>query len=153
MKLSLIVAPSDSGHQHSGFGRGPDAILGAGLVEMLEDAGHEVTVEDIGKVGDIQTREIATGFAVCRAVAVKVAEARDEDRFPIVLTGNCLTANGAVAGERADAIVWFDQAYEDNEGRPLPGPVGTFILGFVFAMMLQLSAKSVLGAAWMWTKR
>lgn len=52
-----------------------------------------------------------------------------------------------------DAIVWFDQAYEDNEGRPLPGPVGVFILGFVFAMALQLTAKSALGAAWMWTKR
>lgn len=51
-----------------------------------------------------------------------------------------------------DAIVWFEQAY-NNEGRPLPAPVGVFVLGFVFAMMLQLSAKSVLGAAWMWTKR
>ncbi len=52
-----------------------------------------------------------------------------------------------------DAIVWFEQAYRNNEGRPLPAPVGVFVLGFVFAMMLQLSAKSVLGAAWMWTKR
>jgi len=52
-----------------------------------------------------------------------------------------------------DAIVWFEQAYRANEGRPLPAPVGVFVLGFVFAMMLQLSAKSVLGAAWMWTKR
>jgi lysylphosphatidylglycerol synthetase-like protein (DUF2156 family) len=52
-----------------------------------------------------------------------------------------------------DAIVWFDQAYEDNEGRPLPGPVGVFLIGFVFAVMLHLTAKSALGAAWLWTKR
>lgn len=52
-----------------------------------------------------------------------------------------------------DAIVWFEQAYRNNEGRPLPAPVGVFVLGFVFAMMLQLSARSVLAAVWMWTKR
>ena len=28
-----------------------------------------------------------------------------------------------------------------------------FIVGFVLAMMLQMAAKSVLGAAWMWAKR
>jgi arginase len=138
MKLSLIVAPYDSGHQHSGFGRGPDAILGAGLVEMLEDAGHEVSVDDIGKVGDAQAREIATGFAVCRAVAAKVAEARDEDAFPIVLTGNCLTANGAVAGEGADAIVWFDQHGDLNT--PETSPYG-FLDGMALSTTLGLCWK------------
>jgi len=52
-----------------------------------------------------------------------------------------------------DAIVWFDRAYEDNEGRPLPAPVGVFLFGFIFAVALHLTAKSALGAAWMWTKR
>jgi len=52
-----------------------------------------------------------------------------------------------------DAIVSFAQAYEDNEGRPLPAPVGVFIVGFVLAMVLQLTAKSALGAAWMLSKR
>ena len=52
-----------------------------------------------------------------------------------------------------DAIVWFEEAYRNNEGRPLPAPVGVFVLGFVFAMLLQLSARSVLAAVWMWTKR
>lgn len=52
-----------------------------------------------------------------------------------------------------DAIVWFDQAYEDNEGRPLPAPAGVFLFGFVCAYFLQLTAKSALGAIWKWTKR
>ena len=52
-----------------------------------------------------------------------------------------------------DAIVWFEQAYRNNEGRPLPAPVGVFVIGFVFANVLQLTAKSALAAAWMWTKR
>jgi arginase len=138
MKLALIVAPYDSGHQHSGFGRGPDAILAAGLVEMLEDAGHEVEVEDIGKVGEAQAREIATGFAVCKAVAAKVSEARDEDRLPIVLTGNCLTANGAAAGEAADSIVWFDQHGDLNT--PETSPYG-FLDGMSLAIALGLCWK------------
>lgn len=52
-----------------------------------------------------------------------------------------------------DAIVWFAQAYEANEDRPLPAPVGVFVFGFVLAMFVQLAAKSALGAAWIWTKR
>lgn len=52
-----------------------------------------------------------------------------------------------------DAIVWFDQAYEGNTGRPLPAPAGVFLFGFIFAMALQLTAKSALGAIWTWTKR
>lgn len=52
-----------------------------------------------------------------------------------------------------DAIVWFDQAYENNEGRPLPAPAGVFLFGFVCAYFLQLTAKSALGAIWKWTKR
>lgn len=140
MKLTLIVAPYDSGHMHSGFGRGPDAILGAGLVETLEDAGHEVVAEDIGKVGPQQAREIATGFAVCAAVAEKVSAARDEERFPIVLTGNCLTANGAVAGENADSIVWLDQHGDINT--PETSPSG-FLDGMALSTVLGLCWKQV----------
>ena len=52
-----------------------------------------------------------------------------------------------------DAIVWFDQAYTDHESRPLPAPVGVFIIGFIASMMLQLTARSALAAVWMWSKR
>ncbi len=52
-----------------------------------------------------------------------------------------------------DAIVRFAEAYEDNEGRPLPARVGVFVFGFVLAMIVQMTAKSALGAVWMWTKR
>ena len=74
MKLSLIVAPYDSGRRHEGFGKGPDALLSGGLVEMLTMNGHDIEVEEIGKIKGLDDREIATGFAVCKAVAEKVAE-------------------------------------------------------------------------------
>jgi arginase len=137
MKLSVILAPYDSGHYQSGFGQGPEALVAGGLVDALTLAGHDVTVEDIGQVGDAQEREIATGFAVCRAVGNKVGNAIDHDRFPIVLAGNCLTAAGAVAGEVADSIIWFDQHGDINTP-------DTSSFGFLDGMALS----TVLGLCW-----
>ncbi|MET3578751.1 arginase [Mesorhizobium robiniae] len=137
MKLTIILAPYDSGLYHSGFGQGPDAIIAGGLVDELALRGHDVVVEDIGEVGDAQRREIATGFAVCRAVATKVELARDDERFPIVLTGNCLTAAGAVAGDAADSIIWIDQHGDLNTPE-------TSAYGFLDGMALA----TTLGLCW-----
>ncbi|AZN97429.1 arginase family protein [Mesorhizobium sp. M9A.F.Ca.ET.002.03.1.2] len=137
MKLSIILAPYDSGLYHAGFGQGPDAIIAGGLVDELTLRGHDVVVEDIGEVGDAQKREIATGFAVCRAVAAKVDLARDDERFPIVLTGNCLTAAGAVAGDAADSIIWIDQHGDLNTPE-------TSAYGFLDGMALA----TTLGLCW-----
>ena len=137
MKLSLILAPYDSGHHHAGCGQGPEAIVAGGLVEELTLHGHEVVVEDIGKVGDTPGREIATGFAVSEAVAGKVKEANAAGRFPVVLCGNCLTAVGSVAGEGADSIVWADQHGDLNTP-------DTSTSGFLDGMALA----TVLGQCW-----
>lgn len=137
MKLSIILAPYDSGLYHAGFGQGPDAIIAGGLVDALTLRGHDVLVEDIGAVGDAQKREIATGFAVCRAVATKVDLARDDERFPIVFTGNCLTAAGAVAGDAADSIIWIDQHGDLNTPE-------TSTYGFLDGMALA----TTLGLCW-----
>jgi len=109
VNVSIILASYDSGHYHGGCGQGPDALMAGGLAEALKLAGHDIDVHDIGRVGDEQGREIATGFAVCNAVAGEVRIASDRARFPIVLAGNCLTSAGAVAGIGADAIIWADQ--------------------------------------------
>lgn len=137
MKLSIILASYDSGLYHAGCGQGPDAIIAGGLVDELTLRGHDVVVEDIGEVGDAQRREIATGFAVCRAVAAKVDLARDDERFPIVLTGNCLTAAGAVAGDAADSIIWIDQHGDLNTPE-------TSAYGFLDGMALA----TTLGLCW-----
>jgi arginase len=137
MKLSIILAPYDSGLYHAGCGQGPDAIIAGGLVDELTFRGHDVVVEDVGEVGDAQRREIATGFAVCRAVATKVDLARDDERFPIVLAGNCLTAAGAVAGDAADSIIWIDQHGDLNTPE-------TSAYGFLDGMALA----TTLGLCW-----
>jgi arginase len=137
MKISIILASYDSGHYHGGCGQGPDALIAGGLVEALTLAGHEVSVGDIGRLGDGQEREIATGFAVCNAVSGEVRIARDRGRFPIVLAGNCLTSAGAVAGEGADAIIWADQHGDLNTPE-------TSTTGFLDGMALA----TVLGLCW-----
>ncbi|QKC87407.1 arginase family protein [Mesorhizobium sp. NZP2234] len=137
MKITIILASYDSGHYHGGMGQGPDALIAGGLVDALTIAGHDVAVEDIGRVGDDQEREIATGFAVCNAVSGEVRIAIDRGRFPIVLAGNCLTSAGAVAGEGADAIIWADQHGDLNTPE-------TSVYGFLDGMALA----TVLGLCW-----
>lgn len=137
MKIAIILASYDSGHYHGGMGQGPDALIAGGLVDALTIAGHDVAVEDIGRVGAEQEREIATGFAVCNAVSGEVRIAIDRGRFPIVLAGNCLTSAGAVAGEGADAIIWADQHGDLNTPE-------TSIYGFLDGMALA----TVLGLCW-----
>ncbi len=140
MKLSVILAPYDSGHYQSGFGQGPDALITGGLAEALTLAGHDVNVADIGKVGGDQPREIATGFAVCRAVSAMVDAALEDGRFPVVLAGNCLTTIGAVAGERADSVIWFDQHGDINT--PETSAYG-FLDGMALATALGLCWKPI----------
>ena len=135
MKLSIILAPYDSGRRDEGFGKGPDALISGGLVETLTLNGHDVDVEEIGKIKGLDDREIATGFAVCKAVAKKVGESREDGRFPVVLAGNCLTTCGAVAGEAADSIIWFDQHGDINT--PETSPHG-FLDGMALATALGL---------------
>jgi arginase len=137
VNVSIILASYDSGHYHGGCGQGPDALLAGGLAEALRLAGHDIAVHDIGRVGDEQGREIATGFAVCNAVSGEVRIARDRGRFPIVLAGNCLTSAGAVAGGDADSIIWADQHGDLNTPE-------TSIYGFLDGMALA----TVLGLCW-----
>jgi arginase len=137
LKLSLILAPYDSGRRDHGFGKGPDALISGGLVETLTLEGHDVAIEEIGAIKGLDDREIATGFAVCKAVAEKVSESRKDGRFPIVLAGNCLTACGSIAGEEADSIIWFDQHGDINTPE-------TSAHGFLDGMALA----TVLGLCW-----
>lgn len=143
MKLSLIAAPYDSGRRDEGFGKGPDALISGGLAETLTLDGHDVEVVEIGKIKGFDHREIATGFAVCRAVAEKVADARAQHRFPVVLSGNCLTTCGALAGEAADSMIWFDQHGDINT--PETSPHG-FLDGMALATALGLCWRPMANA-------
>ena len=52
--------------------------------------------------------EVARIFELDRRLARRVAAARTEGAFPLVLGGNCCSCLGTVAGAGAPAVVWLD---------------------------------------------
>lgn len=138
MHVSLIAVPYYLGHRDLGMGRGPTALLEHGAERVLADAGHDVTTSVIAYDGSVG-HEVGAFFAVCRLVAEAVRAARDADRLPIVLAGNCGTAVGTVAGLGEDhlGVVWLD-AHGDFH---TPDTTGS---GFFDGMPLTL----VTGGAW-----
>jgi arginase len=92
------------------MGAGPDHLLKAGLETHLRAAGHQVSVERVeAPASDIPT-EIATAFELARILSGSVRRALEQNRLPVVLAGNCMTALGTIAGIRSaePGIIWFD---------------------------------------------
>ena len=116
MDIQLLAVPYDSGNRGARMGAGPEALLEGGLQEALGAAGHEVHVKIAELPGDAWHAEIQTGFELMRMLSVAVREAREANRLPIVLAGNCNTAVGTLAGLGADAtgVVWFDAHADFN---------------------------------------
>jgi arginase len=118
--VRILCVPWDAGHRDERMGRGPDALLRGGLAEGLRSLGHDVSVETVDPddgyfAGDFRT-EVATSFSLWHRLMDRVAAARGEGRFPVVLTGNCGASLGVVggleAGGRAGSpplgVVWMD---------------------------------------------
>jgi arginase len=92
-----------------------------GLPDALRAAGFDVAVEEILIEEDL-VPEVARSFAIVRRLAARVASALAEGAFPLLLTGNCFAAVGAVAGLGAPgpAVLWLDahadfDVPDDNE--------------------------------------
>jgi arginase len=114
-----MAVPFDSGLRSARMGRGPEALLRAGLVEALEAAGCGVRLTMIDLPRETFPSEIASAFALHREVARHVAAARAHQEFPIVLAGNCNTALGTIAGilgggGAMPAVCWFDAHADFN---------------------------------------
>jgi arginase len=115
MYVRIIDVPYDSGHWGVRMGRGPGALLAAGLPERLRAAGRRVELERVRTVVRFPT-EIATAFEVARGISRAVRAAAWHTRFPLVLMGNCLGALGVVAGLGAGrtGVVWLDAHADFN---------------------------------------
>jgi arginase len=98
------------------MGLGPAHLVRCGAGSQLRALGHEVSAETVTLAEEAAARpaEVATTFAAYRALARRVAQAVDGGALPVVLSGNCGSAIGTVAGLRgarpADevAVVWLD---------------------------------------------
>ena len=113
--VDLIVAPFHVGARDVGVGRGPQHLIDRGLETALRAAGANVRVRRIDAV-DAFEGEIGRSFEAKRRIAVAVAEAVAQARFPLVLAGNCNASVGTWAGLGApDAhVVWFDAHADFN---------------------------------------
>ena len=115
VKTTLIEVPYDSGHYARRMGRGPVHLVQGGLAGLLERAGHEVRLVEVRLVEDFLT-EVGTALETQRLVAECVAGEIAEGRFPLVLSGNCATSVGSVAGAgaRRTGVVWLDSHGDYN---------------------------------------
>src|ERR1043165_4419193 len=109
MDICVLTVPYDSGVYGARMGRGPKLLLESGLKASLTRLGHKLTVEEI-RVSAGHTAEMATAFELCRLVAGRVHECLKAGAFPILLSGNCNTAIGAIAGcgSQNTGVAWFD---------------------------------------------
>jgi len=116
VEIQILAVPYDSGHRDLRMGAGPGALLKAGLVDALREAGHTVHVR-MAELDEHQWHaEIQSSFELMRMLATAVRDARAASRFPIVLAGNCNTAVGTLAGLGAGTtgVAWFDAHADFN---------------------------------------
>jgi arginase len=108
--ILILAVPYDSGNRGARMGAGPEALLDAGLEKTLRDRGHTVRTKIAEITKGTWRAEIQTSFELMRMLAAEVRGARESNRLPIVLAGNCNTAVGTLAGLGAEStgVAWFD---------------------------------------------
>ena len=130
MRVRLIRVPYDSGQRGVRMGAGPERLAAA--AGRLRGRGLEVSEATVEAAPGFRT-EIGTTFALHRAVAREVAEAASAGAFPIVLSGNCGAAVGALAAAGpGTGIVWFDGHGDFNTPE-------TTVSGFLDGMALAVA--------------
>ena len=115
MNVQVIQVPYDSGHRGLRAGSGPEHLIHNGLAQTLQSEGHGVSVETVESQTEFRA-EVQTQFELYRALGSRVAEARQNGKFPLILSGNCGATLGAIAGANTKrlGVVWFDAHGEFN---------------------------------------
>jgi arginase len=115
MQVHIVAVPFDTAIRGWRMGAGPEHLLANGLVARLAERGHSVTTAILApKHG--AAAEIATAFELMALVAGEVRRARAANMFPLILSGNCCTAPGTLAGLTPGrrAVFWFDAHGDAN---------------------------------------
>jgi arginase len=142
LRLQILQVPYDSGYRDRRMGRGPARFVHTGAGSRLRALGHEVDAETVEAELPFPS-EIATSFAVYRQLAERVRVSVDAGRFPVVLSGNCGAALGAIGGicapkpEEAIGVVWLDAHGDFNTPETTPS-------GFLDGMALA----ALVGRCW-----
>ena len=130
MRVRLIRVPYDSGQREVRMGAGPGRLAAAAA--RLRARGLAVEDAAVEAPAGFHT-EVGTTFALHRGVARAVLDAANAGAFPIVLSGNCGAAIGALAAAGAGTgLVWFDGHGDFNTPE-------TTVSGFLDGMALAVA--------------
>jgi len=141
MKIQIIKVPYDFGYRKQRQGLGPDRFLKHNIDRILEADGHQVKVSEIQSHSEF-TIEVMTAFELNRLLADEVQRAIEKKIFPVVLSGNCNSCLGTIAGIGPDnlGVVWFDAHGEFNTPETT---LSGFLDGMPIAMATGRCWKSV----------
>jgi arginase len=91
------------------MGAGPEHFVQSGIVKLLQAEDFHAQVETIEAKNSFRA-EIQTAIELCRLLAERVRAARSKNSFPLVLSGNCNSSLGTLAGldEPNLGMIWFD---------------------------------------------
>ena len=143
MEIQIIKVPYDCGYKEQRQGLGPDRFLKHNIDRILEADGHQVKISQVESRSEF-TIEIMTAFELSRLLADEVRRSIQEDFFPVVLSGNCNSCLGTIAGIGPEnlGVVWFDAHGEFNTPE-------TTLSGFLDGMPIAIATgrcwKSVAG--------
>lgn len=129
MHIHIIAVPYDSGRRGFRMGAGPEHLLRSGIVEEMQDNGHEVGVTILETSGD----DVTSAFDLARQIAEHTRAAEAAGAFAIILGGNCTSSLGGFAGlQSRTAVLWLDAHADFNA--PETSPSG-FLDGMTLTMM------------------
>jgi arginase len=117
MDIQLLLVPYDTARLRWRSGAGPEHLVQAGLPAHLQARGHHVSgIQVIEDDPAEAPTEVRTAFELMRRLATAVRAARATGRFPVILSGNCNVAVGALSGltPARRSIFWFDAHGESN---------------------------------------
>lgn len=118
MRVELVTVPYRYDRHGEGLGAGPDALLAAGLVDHLRNAGIDLGSRMVARLSPEQCEPGRTAVNIGRLgakTARLVTGIREQGHGALVLTGDDTAAIGVVSGlQQADGaatpigIVWLD---------------------------------------------
>lgn len=115
MKIDLIQVPYHLGRFKKGLGLGPVKLMEIGIDSALKEKGHEVRLDSI-EIDCHFRHEIISIFDVNLAVSKTIRKSLRDGFFPIVLSGDCNSCLGVLAGlsPMKPGIIWFDEHGDFN---------------------------------------
>ena len=122
MSLAVLIVPYEVDRDDTPMARAPEEMIARGFDKKLRRRGFGLGCRRIRvRSGGGKLETVAS---LAREIAKRVAIAREERRFPVILSGSCMSALGVVTGLRQPgrraSVLWIDAHgdFNDEESSP-----------------------------------